>query len=49
MTKESKHLPGPYDFCPKHRGAFFKSCGCSWEKGRKNKDEEIIEEEEEGK
>lgn len=27
MTK-SGHMIGPFSFCPKHRGSFYKSCGC---------------------
>lgn len=40
-TKKTKHLPGPFDFCPKHSGSFYKSCGCSWEKGKKKEIREV--------
>lgn len=39
IKKENKpkREPSQFDFCPKHR-VFFVSCGCSWEKGKKEED-----------
>ena len=25
---ESKRTPGPFSFCPKHKGSFYASCKC---------------------
>lgn len=38
MPKPSKHFPGPFDICTKHRGAYVSSCGC-YKEGKKNKEE----------
>lgn len=28
MAEKSRHMVGPFSFCPKHKGSFYKSCGC---------------------
>lgn len=39
MADKAKREPNPFDFCPKHKG-FYQSCGCDWQKGKKNEEEE---------
>lgn len=38
MPKKPTRIPNPFDFCPKH-GVFYKSCGCSYSKKSKEKEE----------
>ena len=38
-----KREPNAYDICPKHKG-FYKSCGCKWDKEKKDPNEsEVVE------
>lgn len=39
--KKPKRVPGPFDFCTKHKHSFMQSCGC-W--GKKQRGEKLEDE-----